>query len=60
MLGLIFTLILHVSAGGSINEALEQARTAYATTGETTTIMIEPGDYEEELTIGRLRGGVDH
>ena len=51
MLGLIFTLILHVSAGGSINEALEQARTAYATTGETTTIMIEPGDYEEELTI---------
>ncbi|MBR4547883.1 MAG: hypothetical protein IKO66_07585 [Paludibacteraceae bacterium] len=51
MLGLIFTLILHVSAGGSINEALEQARTAYATTGETTTILIEPGDYEEELTI---------
>ena len=51
MLGLIFTLILHVSAGGSINEALEQARTAYATSGETTTIMIEPGDYEEELTI---------
>lgn len=51
MLGLLFALILHVSSGGSINDALEQARTAYAASGETTTILIEPGNYEEELTI---------
>ena len=51
MLALIFSLIIHVSAGGSINDALEQARQAYAATGEETTILISPGDYEEELTI---------
>lgn len=48
---LIFCLILRVTQGGSINEALEQARAAYSATGETTTILIEPGNYEEELTI---------
>lgn len=51
MLGFVLTLILHVGNGGSIGEALEQARAAYAKTGEETTIYIEPGDYEEELTI---------
>lgn len=51
MLGLIFALIVHVTAGGSINEALDQARAAYAANGEETTILIEPGNYEEELTI---------
>ena len=44
-------MVLHVAAGESVNAALEQARVAYAATGETTTIYIEPGDYEEELTI---------
>ena len=51
MLGLVFALILHVAAGGSINDALAEARVAYAASGEETTILIEPGDYEEELTI---------
>ena len=51
MLGLVFALILHVSAGGSVNDALEQARAAYAASGEETTILIEPGNYEEELSI---------
>lgn len=51
MLPLFFALVLHVAAGGSINNALEQARQAYAENGETTTIYIAPGDYEEELTI---------
>lgn len=51
MLGLIFGLIIHVAAGGSINDALAEARRAYQETGETTTIYVEPGDYEEEVTI---------
>ncbi len=51
MLLTLFALILHIAAGGSVNAALDQARQAYAATGETTTIYIAPGDYEEELTI---------
>ena len=51
MLGLIFALIVHVAAGGSINDALDEARRVYAKSGEETTILISPGNYEEELTI---------
>jgi len=47
----ILALVLHVAAGESVNAALEQARAAYAESGDRTTIYIEPGDYEEELTI---------
>ena len=48
---LILLLILRVFTGGSVNEALDTARTAYDERGETTTIYIEPGVYQEELTI---------
>ncbi len=51
MLALIFSLVLHVSAGESINAALDSARAAYAKRGERTTILIAPGTYQEELTI---------
>lgn len=51
MLALIFSLILHVASGESINAALDSARAAYAARGERTTILIEPGTYQEELTI---------
>ena len=51
MTGLIFALIVHVVAGGSINDALDEARRVYAKSGEETTILISPGNYEEELTI---------
>ena len=51
MLALIFSLILHVHAGESINAALDSARTVYNSRGERTTILIEPGTYQEELTI---------
>ena len=51
MLALILLLILRVFTGGSVNEALDSARTAYDERGETTTIYIEPGVYQEELTI---------
>ena len=51
MIALIFSLILHVSSGESINTALDSARMVYAQRGETTTILIEPGTYQEELTI---------
>ena len=51
MLALIFSLILHVHAGESINAALDSARAVYAARGERTTILIEPGTYQEELTI---------
>ena len=51
MLALIFSLILHVHSGESINAALDSARAVYATRHELTTIMIEPGTYQEELTI---------
>lgn len=51
MLALIFSLILHVHADESINAALDSARTVYNSRGERTTILIEPGTYQEELTI---------
>lgn len=51
MIALIFSLVLHVSAGESINAALDSARAAYAKRGERTTILIAPGTYQEELTI---------
>lgn len=47
----ILALVLHVAPGESVNAALDQARAAYAASGETTTVYIAPGDYEEELTI---------
>jgi pectin methylesterase-like acyl-CoA thioesterase len=47
----ILSLVLHVHAGGSIAAALDSARTVYAQRGEKTTILIEPGTYQEELTI---------
>ncbi len=75
MLAFILSLVLHVSAGESINAALDSARTVYAERGERTTILIEPGTYREEITIdvpgltmknaarkpsiGLLNGGVD-
>ena len=51
MLALIFSLILHVSAGESINAALDSARAVYAAKAERTTIYVAPGTYQEELTI---------
>ena len=51
---LILLLIIHVFSGGSINEALDSARVAYDERGEKTTILIEPGTYQEELTIDVL------
>lgn len=51
MLALIFSLILHVHADESINAALDSARTVFNSRGERTTILIEPGTYQEELTI---------
>ena len=51
MLALIFSLILHVSAGESINAALDSARAVYAARAERTTIYLAPGTYQEELTI---------
>ena len=75
MLAFILSLVLHVSAGESINAALDSARTVYEQKGEKTTILIEPGTYREEITIdvpgltiknasrkpsiGLLNGGVD-
>ncbi len=44
-------LVLHVAPGQKIGDALQQAREAYDKNGETTTIRIEPGTYQEELTI---------
>ena len=44
-------MIIQVLTGGSINEALDSARTAYEAKGETSTILIEPGTYQEQLTI---------
>ena len=51
MLALVFTLILRVQAGESINAALDSARSVFAERGERTTILVEPGTYQEELTI---------
>ena len=50
-LGVILSLVLHVHAGESINAALDSARVVYAGRGERTTILIEPGTYQEEVTI---------
>lgn len=47
----IFSLVLHVHCGESINAALDIARSAYSANGEATTIYIDPGTYQEELTI---------
>ena len=44
-------LVLHVHAGEPVNAALDSARTVYAERGERTTIVIEPGTYQEQLTI---------
>jgi len=51
MLAFILSLVLHVSAGESINAALDSARTVYAERGEKTTILVAPGTYREEVTI---------
>ena len=51
MLALLFLLVLHVPNGGSIQAALDSARTVYAARGEQTTIYISPGTYAEQLTI---------
>lgn len=47
----ILSLVLHVHAGEQINDALDSARMVYAAKGERTTILLEPGVYQEELTI---------
>ena len=47
----ILALVLHVHAGEKINDALDSARAVYLAKGEKTTILIEPGTYQEELTI---------
>lgn len=47
----ILALVLHVSSGERINDALDSARAVYQAKGENTTILIEPGTYQEELTI---------
>ncbi len=51
MIALILSLVLHVHPGECINAALDSARGVYAAKGERTTILIEPGTYQEELTI---------
>ena len=48
---LIFSLVLQVHSGERINDALDSARAVYAARGERTTVLIEPGTYQEELTI---------
>ena len=50
-LGVLLSLVLHVHAGESINAALDSARVVYAQRGERTTILLEPGVYQEQLTI---------
>lgn len=47
----ILALVLHVHSGERINDALDSARVVYAERGEHTTILIDPGTYQEELTI---------
>ena len=51
MLAFLLSLVLHVHQGESINAALDSARRVYEAKGERTTIWIEPGTYQEELTI---------
>jgi len=50
-LAIILSLVLHVAPGERINDALDVARAAYAVNGESTTIWIAPGTYQEPLTI---------
>ena len=51
LIGSILVLVLHIHAGESINTALDSARAIYAARGERTTILLEPGIYQEEMTI---------
>lgn len=51
LITMILALVLHVAPGEHIQDALRQARQAYAERGETTTIYLAPGTYYEELTI---------
>ena len=51
MLTLILSLIIYVHTGERISDALDSARIAFLAKGERTTIIIEPGTYQEELTI---------
>ena len=51
MLVLLLSLVLHVHSGERINDALDSARSVYAARNERTTIIIDPGTYQEELTI---------
>lgn len=47
----ILLAVLHVYPSGSVQQAVDSARTLYAATGEHTTILIEPGSYYESLTL---------
>ena len=47
----ILALVLHVEAGQRVQAAVDSARTVYEARGEKTTILLEPGTYQEELTI---------
>ncbi len=47
----ILALVLHVEAGQRVQAAVDSARTVYEARGEKTTILIESGTYQEELTI---------
>lgn len=51
MLGLVLSMVLTVQQGESITPAIDSARTVYEQRGEATTILLEPGVYQEELTI---------
>ena len=51
MLALLLSLVLHVASSESINAVLDSARAVYEATGEHTTVYIDPGTYQEELTI---------
>lgn len=51
MIALIFSLVLHVHQGESVNAALDAARAVYEAKGERTNILLEPCTYQEELTI---------
>lgn len=51
MLAFILALVLHVTPETGLTPAIDSARTAYRTSGETTTIYLAPGTYYEEITI---------
>ena len=51
MIALILSLVLHVHSGETISAALDSARAVYNERGERTTILLEPGVYQEMLTI---------